>query len=73
MSWSLWTSLTLVSLDQHGASLSTLYRLVENYASTNRTAGNVLIVRDGRGNTFGAYLNENIRKREGGYYGGGES
>ncbi|KAK6904580.1 hypothetical protein I203_105396 [Kwoniella mangroviensis CBS 8507] len=66
-----WT--LLFSLDQHGASLSTLYRLVERYGQTHRTSGNLLVVRDGRGNRFGAYINESIVKREGTYYGTGES
>ncbi|KAL7421153.1 oxidation resistance protein 1 [Cryptotrichosporon argae] len=66
-----WT--LLFSLDQHGASLSTLYRQVEKYAATNRTTGNVLVVRDGDGAIFGVYLNEPIYKREGTYYGSGES
>ena len=64
---------SVVSLDQHGASLSTLYRLVEHYAVTNTASGNVLIVRDSMDNVFGAYMNEAIAKREGSYYGNGES
>ncbi|WVF65697.1 hypothetical protein IAT40_000428 [Kwoniella sp. CBS 6097] len=67
-SWTL-----LFSLDQHGASLSTLYRLVEKYGQTHRTSGNILVVCDGEGNRFGVYLNESIVKREGTYYGSGES
>ena len=60
-------------MDQHGASLSTLYRLTENYSNSHRGAGNVLIAEDGRGNKFGVYMSETIVKREGSYYGGGES
>jgi hypothetical protein len=65
--------LTAVSLDQHGASLSTLYRLVEVYARTHRTTGNLLAVKDSEGHVFGVFLNEPILKREGTYYGSGES
>lgn len=63
----------VVSLDQHGASLSTMYRLVEKYAGSHRGAGNLLIVRDGRDRLFGVYLNESIQRKEGTYYGSGES
>ncbi|KAK4687988.1 hypothetical protein P7C73_g2131, partial [Tremellales sp. Uapishka_1] len=63
----------VVSLDQHGASLSTLYRLIDAYATTHRSSGNMLIVRDGNGHIFGVYLNEAIARREGTYYGSGES
>ncbi|WVQ93343.1 hypothetical protein IAU59_000411 [Kwoniella sp. CBS 9459] len=66
-----WT--LLFSLDQHGASLSTLYRLVEKFGQSHRTSGNILVVCDGEGNRFGVYLNESIVKREGTYYGSGES
>ncbi|WVW79046.1 hypothetical protein I302_101009 [Kwoniella bestiolae CBS 10118] len=68
---SAWT--LLFSLDQHGASLSTLYRLVERFGQTHRTSGNILVVRDGQGNRFGAFINESIVRREGTYYGTGES
>ncbi|OCF44906.1 hypothetical protein I317_01185 [Kwoniella heveanensis CBS 569] len=68
---SAWT--LLFSLDQHGASLSTLYRLVEKFGQSHRTSGNILVVCDGEGNRFGVYLNESIVKREGTYYGSGES
>ncbi|WRT68916.1 uncharacterized protein IL334_005898 [Kwoniella shivajii] len=66
-----WT--LLFSLDQHGASLSTLYRLVDRYGQAHRSCGNILIVIDGKGNRFGVFLNESIVKREGTYYGSGES
>jgi hypothetical protein len=62
-----------VSLDQHGASLSTMYRLAEKYADSHRGAGNLMIVRDGGDRLFGVYLNESIQKKEGTYYGSGES
>ncbi|KAK8843413.1 hypothetical protein IAR55_007070 [Kwoniella newhampshirensis] len=68
---SIWT--LLFSLDQHGASLSTLYRLVDKYAQSHPTSGNVLVVRDGKGGRFGVFMNEAIVKREGTYYGSGES
>lgn len=67
------TKLTPVSLDQHGASLSTLYRLVEQYAKDHKNVGNVLVVNDAQGNNFGIYVNEPIVRREGTYYGSGEA
>lgn len=63
----------LVSLDQHGASLATLYRQVEQYSKDHRNTGNILVVRDVHGRTFGIYMNEPIMKREGTYYGSGEA
>lgn len=63
----------LVSLDQHGSSLSTLYRLIDIYAVNHQSSGNILVIRDGQGNRFGTYMNEPIVKREGAYYGSGES
>lgn len=62
-----------VSLDQHGASLSSLYREAGKYAVDHKTAGNLLVVRDMENNIFGVYLNEPIAKREGTYYGSGEA
>ncbi|KAI5919732.1 hypothetical protein F4810DRAFT_473004 [Camillea tinctor] len=44
------------SLYQNGSSLATLYKLCEEYRG--RRAGFVLVVRDGRDGTFGAYLTE---------------
>ncbi|OXG18189.1 oxidation resistance protein 1 [Cryptococcus neoformans Tu259-1] len=66
-----WT--LLFSLDQHGASLSTLYRLIDIYSVSHQSSGNILVIRDGQGNRFGTYMNEPIVKREGTYYGSGES
>jgi 3-phosphoglycerate kinase len=63
----------IVSLDQHGASLATLYRLVDAYAVNHRAAGSVIVVKDGRNNVFGSYINEPVNRREGQYYGGGDS
>ncbi|WWC91351.1 uncharacterized protein L201_006294 [Kwoniella dendrophila CBS 6074] len=68
---STWT--LIFSLDQHGASLSTLYRLADKFGQTHKTSGNILVVRDSQGNRFGAFINETITKREGTYYGSGES
>ena len=50
-----------------------MYRLIDKYAAQHRGAGNLLVVRDGSDRLFGVYLNENIQKREGTYYGSGES
>ncbi|RSH95385.1 oxidation resistance protein 1 [Saitozyma podzolica] len=66
-----WT--LLFSLDQHGASLSTLYRQVEKSSSRRRGFGNLLVARAFSGMTFGVYMNESIVKREGTFYGSGES
>ncbi|KAK7943282.1 oxidation resistance 1 [Apiospora aurea] len=44
------------SLYQHGSSLSTLYKLCDDYRG--RRVGFVLVVRDGSEGTFGAYLTE---------------
>ncbi|KAI0597132.1 hypothetical protein F4775DRAFT_561646 [Biscogniauxia sp. FL1348] len=44
------------SLYQNGSSLATLYKLCEEYRG--RRAGFVLVVRDGKDGTFGAYLTE---------------
>lgn len=63
----------LVSLDQHGASLSSLYREAGNYAANHKMAGSLLVVRDMKNHVFGVYLNEPISKREGTYYGSGEA
>ncbi|KAK7976350.1 hypothetical protein PG989_014813 [Apiospora arundinis] len=49
--WSL-----VYSLYQHGSSLSTLYKLCDEYRG--RRVGFVLVVRDGSEGTFGAYLTE---------------
>jgi hypothetical protein len=44
------------SLDEHGSSLSTLYEKSEHYSG--RRGGFVLVVKDGDGGTFGAYLSD---------------
>ncbi|KAI8641285.1 TLDc domain-containing protein [Parasitella parasitica] len=56
----------LYSIDQHGISLHTLYRLVKENKGPC-----VLVVKDEDDNVFGAFLNETLRpdKR---YYGNGE-
>jgi len=43
------------------------------HATSNSASGNVLVVRDAEDNLFGVYMNEAIARREGSYYGGGES
>lgn len=53
----LYSQWTLVySLEQHGASLATLYALSQ--PPTDRRCGFVLVVRDMAGGVFGAYANE---------------
>lgn len=63
----------LVSLDQHGASLATLYRQSETATRRGNGFGSVLIIEDGHGDRFGAFMNEPIIRREGSFYGSGES
>jgi hypothetical protein len=67
------TAHNVVSLDQHGASLSSLYRHADNASSKAQGYGCVLIIVDGDGRKFGAFINESIVRREGAYYGSGES
>ncbi|KAI8336533.1 TLD-domain-containing protein [Chlamydoabsidia padenii] len=55
----------LYSLDQHGASLSTLYQLAKDSGPC------ILILKDDEQQIFGAYLNESIRL-DLSYYGTGE-
>ena len=50
-----------------------MYRLIDKYAALHCGAGNLLVVRDGSDQLFGVYLNENIQRHEGTYYGSGES
>ncbi|QUC18805.1 uncharacterized protein UV8b_03046 [Ustilaginoidea virens] len=57
------------SLEQDGASLSTLYQKCRHYEG--RRAGFVLVVRDQEGGTFGAYLSEYPRPAPS-YFGNGE-
>ncbi|KAH8081161.1 TLD-domain-containing protein [Filobasidium floriforme] len=66
-----WT--LLFSLDQHGGSLSTFYRLIEAYSKKHPHAGNLLIVKDENDRRFGVYMNEWIKRVEGTYTGSGES
>ncbi|KAI2634481.1 TLD-domain-containing protein [Xylaria nigripes] len=57
------------SLYQNGSSLATLYQLCEKYQGVR--AGFVLVVRDGKDGTFGAYLTEAPHPASS-YYGTGE-
>ncbi|KAI0118096.1 TLD-domain-containing protein [Hypoxylon sp. NC0597] len=57
------------SLYQDGSSLSTLYKLCEEYRG--RRVGFILVVRDGKDGTFGAYLTEAPHPASS-YYGTGE-
>ncbi|EDR03123.1 uncharacterized protein LACBIDRAFT_295326 [Laccaria bicolor S238N-H82] len=74
-----WT--LLYSLDQHGISLNTLYANCERNGRENnkdkggRSAGELVVVRDEGGMTFGVWLGEEgVRNGRGrGYYGSGES
>ena len=62
--WSL-----IYSLEQDGTSLSTLYS--SNEAYRGRRGGFVLVIRDGAGGTFGAYLSDALHPSPH-YYGNGE-
>jgi TLD len=61
------------SLEQHGASLHTLYGNLRLNGNNNKRSGYVICIRDQSGNSFGAYTNEPFHptdlKR---YYGNGE-
>ncbi|PHZ14653.1 TLD-domain-containing protein, partial [Rhizopus microsporus ATCC 52813] len=59
--WSL-----VYSLDQHGASLNTLYQKCKESSGPC-----LLVIRDSYGETFGAYLTESIHKNSS-FYGTGE-
>lgn len=55
----LYTAWRLVySLEQHGASLHSLYDNIRRFVNPNKKIGYLLIVKDLRGNKFGAYCNE---------------
>ncbi|KAI8982963.1 TLD-domain-containing protein [Pilobolus umbonatus] len=56
----------IYSLDQHGTSMSTLYRLTKN-----KKEPVLLVVKDAENNVFGAYLNEPLKMGPR-YYGTGE-
>ncbi|KAL1929418.1 hypothetical protein VTP01DRAFT_1556 [Rhizomucor pusillus] len=60
--WSL-----LYSLDQHGTSLATLYRLVK----ANKGPC-ILAIKDAEDHVFGAFLNETLKANLNSYYGTGE-
>lgn len=68
---------TLVySLEQHGASISTMYERAATHAKRRGGVGTgaegwVLVVKDLSGGTFGAFLNEALVVRAG-YFGNGE-
>ena len=60
----------LFSLEQDGASLGTLYHRCAD--TVGQRAGYVVVVRDGSGNLFGAYLTDAPQPSKGHYYGNGE-
>ncbi|KAI7855060.1 TLDc domain-containing protein [Circinella umbellata] len=62
MKWSL-----LYSLDQHGASLTTLYRQCRPYRGPC-----ILAIKDADDSIFGAFLNEPFKSNNASYYGTGE-
>ncbi|KAH3686387.1 hypothetical protein WICPIJ_002640 [Wickerhamomyces pijperi] len=65
----------LYSLEQHGASLNSLYRILKDQKDKKiyDKNGYVLIIRDAHGGVFGAYVNEIFQPHElKRYYGNGE-
>ncbi|AMD21353.1 HER074Cp [Eremothecium sinecaudum] len=63
----------LYSLEQHGASLHSLYERVRFSDQGNSRVGYLLVIRDRKGGVFGAYANEPFHQTEGRrYYGNGE-
>lgn len=59
----------LYSLDQHGISIGTMYERMK-VGLRGSSGGVVLVVKDGRGSVFGAYVNEAL-KEGASYYGDG--
>lgn len=62
-----WT--LLYSLDQHGISIQTMYERMR-VGLRGSDSGVVLVVKDGEGNVFGAYVNEGLKESRS-YYGDG--
>ncbi|AET37964.1 Oxr1p Ecym_2215 [Eremothecium cymbalariae DBVPG len=63
----------LYSLEQHGASLHSLYEHVKPQEQTSSRVGYLLVIKDKKGGIFGAYANEPFRPTESRrYYGNGE-
>ncbi|AGO13079.1 AaceriAFL078Wp [[Ashbya] aceris (nom. inval.)] len=60
----------LYSLEQHGASLHSLYEHVRPEEPAKARVGYLLIIRDRRGGLFGAYANEPFRPTESRRYSG---
>lgn len=68
MEWTL-----LYSLEQHGASLHSLYDNIKFGQNSNARVGYVLVIRDRKGGIFGGYVNEPFHPTDGRrYYGNGE-
>ncbi|CAL9734004.1 oxidation resistance protein 1 [Monosporozyma servazzii] len=65
MDWTL-----VYSLEQHGASLQSLYGNIEKTQIPKRRVGYLLVVRDSRGGIFGGYCNEPWLPNEHRRYGG---
>lgn len=62
----------LYNLDQHGVSLGTLYANCHGHRDTlGERPGFVLVVQDGKGAIFGAFVNEHFRPAKS-YFGNGE-
>ena len=67
----LYTDWTLVySLEQHGASLHSLYGNIQDTVVPKRRVGYLIIVRDSKGGLFGGYCNEPWLPNEHRRYGG---
>lgn len=70
----LYTEWTLLySLEQHGASLHSLYDNIKYDTNTNVRVGYILVIRDKKGGIFGGYANEPFHPTDSRrYYGNGE-
>lgn len=67
----LYTDWTLIySLEQHGASLHSLYGKIETAQIPKRRVGYLIVIRDSRGGIFGGYCNEPWLPNEHRRYGG---
>ncbi|QEU61393.1 Oxr1 [Kluyveromyces lactis] len=70
----LYTEWTLLySLEQHGASLHSLYDKLKYDTNNNARVGYVIVIRDRKGGIFGGYANETFHPTDSRrYYGNGE-
>lgn len=60
------------SLEQHGASLKTLYEQSNPHARDHQQRGYLIVIKDARNGVFGAYSNEHLKPSDGRYRGNGD-